>query len=74
MRVRAGASICAPLCRGRRGHPVGFAAGWRDSLLALSGDQGARGLLTAHPEVFVPVPTLDAGALRDVDVVADLEP
>jgi molybdenum cofactor cytidylyltransferase len=73
MGVQAGASICAPVCRGRRGHPVGFAAGWRDSLLALSCDQGARGLLAAYPEAFVAVPTLDAGALRDVDVAADLE-
>lgn len=38
--LRSGASIAAPVCGGRRGHPVGFARHWFDSLAGLQGDQG----------------------------------
>jgi molybdenum cofactor cytidylyltransferase len=70
--LRDGASICAPVWRGRRGHPVGFASRWRDALAGLAGDQGARGLLAAHPGVLLPVETGDPGVVRDVDLPADL--
>ena len=68
-----GASIAAPvLADGRRGHPVGFAAGWRDQLCALEGDSGARRLLADNAERLEAIRTADAGCVIDVDLPADL--
>jgi len=67
-----GASMVAPVCRGRRGHPVGFAARWEHHLLGLHGDAGACGLLAAHPAELVLQPTTDQGVLLDVDRQDDL--
>ena len=41
--LAAGASLVAPIYAGRRGHPVGFAALWRDRLLNLKGRPGGPG-------------------------------
>lgn len=70
--LQDGASLAAPLCTGRRGHPVGFHACWRDRLLALDGDEGARGLLAKHREQLRLLPTSDVGVLRDLDRPGDL--
>ncbi len=56
--------------RGRRGHPVGFAAELYSELVVLTGDEGARRLLARYPATPVEVP--DAGVLADVDTVDDL--
>jgi molybdenum cofactor cytidylyltransferase len=69
--LEAGASLAAPWLDGRRGHPVGFAAGWREDLLALAGDAGARDILAGHPRAMVRIETTDAGVLRDVDTPED---
>lgn len=68
----AGHAIAAPVWEGRRGHPVGFAARWYDSLSALAGDTGARALLTAAPDAVYPVPVADPGIILDIDRPADL--
>jgi molybdenum cofactor cytidylyltransferase len=68
----AGAEIAAPSLDGRRGHPVGFSARWREELLALHGDVGARALLAAHADRILMVPVADPGILRDLDRPADL--
>ena len=65
--LREGALIAAPVHQGQRGHPVGFAAHWRESLLALQGDAGARDLLRAHADRVTAVPVDDPGCLLDVD-------
>lgn len=57
--------------RGRRGHPVGFAAELYSELATLSGDEGARRLLARYPAHGVEVD--DPGVLIDVDTEADLE-
>ena len=67
-----GAVLVAPTHRGRRGHPVGFAARWRGRLDALEGDQGARYLLARHAGELVLQPTSDPGVLLDVDRPVDL--
>ena len=69
--LHRGASVAAPVCRGRRGHPVGFAARCYGELSALSGDEGAKTVLAMHPVTLVD--TDDAGVLRDVDTRQDLE-
>jgi molybdenum cofactor cytidylyltransferase len=57
--------------RGRRGHPVGFAAELYSELVVLSGDEGARRLVARYPAHGVDVD--DPGVLIDVDTEADLE-
>jgi molybdenum cofactor cytidylyltransferase len=56
--------------RGRRGHPVAFAAELYSELVKLSGDAGARRLLGRYPTHGVDVP--DAGVLADIDTADDL--
>lgn len=67
--LMAGAPIAAPHHAGRRGHPVGFAAGLRAELLALAGDEGARSVLLRHAPRLIDVE--DAGCLLDLDTPAD---
>lgn len=57
--------------RGRRGHPVGFAAELYSELVMLSGDEGARRLVARYPAYAVEGD--DPGVLMDVDTEADLE-
>ncbi|MBY4896493.1 NTP transferase domain-containing protein [Cupriavidus sp. AU9028] len=63
-------AIAAPWRDGRRGHPVGFGAAWRDALQRLDGDQGARALLETR--TVTRILTDDDGAFRDIDTHADL--
>jgi molybdenum cofactor cytidylyltransferase len=67
-----GASIAAPFHAGRRGHPVGFAATWRDALMRLDGDIGARDLLRQAGDTLLRIETDDPGVLLDVDTRDDL--
>lgn len=69
--LRGGALSAAPTFRGRRGHPVGFAAALLPELVALAGDTGARAVLARHPPHCFDVD--DAGVLYDVDTRRDLE-
>jgi molybdenum cofactor cytidylyltransferase len=57
--------------RGRRGHPVGFAAELYSELVALSGDEGARRLLARYPAFGLELD--DPGILVDIDTAGDLE-
>ncbi len=72
-RLRSGASLVAPFHQGRRGHPVGFSAEWGGRLSRLSGDEGARRLLSAEVDRLERIPCGDPGVLRDVDHQNDLE-
>lgn len=63
-------TIAAPAYRGRRGHPVGFGTAWREHLMALRGDQGARDLLLSRQLRLLD--WADENILRDVDTPADL--
>jgi molybdenum cofactor cytidylyltransferase len=67
-----GSALAAPAYAGRRGHPVGISSRFRDDLLALSGDEGARGLLAAHRGEVELIATSDPSVLRDVDTPDDL--
>lgn len=70
--LEQGAGIAAPMYRGKRGNPVGFSRQYLPQLLALQGDQGARGILKHYPVREVDVD--DAGILQDIDTPADLHP
>ena len=56
--------------RGRRGHPVGFAAELFSELVMLKGDEGARRLLARYPTAAVELD--DPGVLFDIDTIDDL--
>ena len=64
--------IVVPMCAGQAGHPVIFPARWRDALLVLQGDSGARALLEAHGDDVFTYPTTDTGVVRDIDTPQDL--
>jgi molybdenum cofactor cytidylyltransferase len=70
--IAAGASLAAPVHRGERGHPVGFAASHYAALMALGGDEGARVMLAHAGAALVRIDVDDAGVLRDVDAPGDL--
>ena len=69
--LRDGASIAVPAHGGRRGHPVGFSSEWRDHLLQLHGDVGARAILTRFAEKVSEVGVDDPGVLLDIDLATD---
>ena len=70
--IAAGASLAAPFHHGERGHPVGFAPGHREALMALTGDEGARALVAHAGAALVRIDVDDPGVLRDVDLPLDL--
>jgi molybdenum cofactor cytidylyltransferase len=71
--LSAGAAMAAPFGAGRRGHPVGFASHYRDELLALSGDKGARCLLDRDRSKVVDIKIDDAGIFADIDIPGDMQ-
>lgn len=69
--IRDGADIAVPVHQHARGNPVGFSRKYRDALLQLHGDRGARHLLAAATVTEIAVD--DAGILFDIDSPADLQ-
>lgn len=71
---RAGsAAIVAPTYRGERGNPVLFDRSIFPELLAVTGDQGARGVLRAHASEVQLVPFDDDRPLADIDTPEEYE-
>lgn len=70
--LATGSPLAAPVFRGQRGHPVGFARRFRPALLALQGDQGARQLLREHQAQLDLIECDDAGVIADIDRPGDL--
>lgn len=70
----AGAAAVQPQHEGQRGHPVAFAAGARDALLALSGEPGAAPVLQALRARggVLELAVDDVGTVTDIDTLADL--
>ena len=71
--IDQGASFAMPQHNGQRGHPVGIHSRFRENLLALDGDAGARAIIAAHTSHVQLVETEDPGILIDVDTVADYQ-
>ncbi len=70
--IRRGAVIATPIWQGQRGHPVAFSKIFREELMALDGDSGARNLLTKYSHQIQYIDCNDPGILRDIDVPSDL--
>lgn len=60
-------SIVLPTYGDRPGHPVLFSQRYREALMNLEGDVGARSLLEAHATEVMRIPVDDPGILHDVD-------
>ena len=71
-KLKDGCDLVAPVFEQKRGHPVGFGRGYRDELIALQEDIGARDIIARSQSSLVLVPTSDAGVLVDVDYVNDI--
>lgn len=70
--VKSGALITAPYFDDQRGHPVGFNRQYKDELLALEGDSGAKKLLQRDAEKIQKIETEHRGVLMDIDCKQDL--
>jgi molybdenum cofactor cytidylyltransferase len=70
--LAAGALAAGPVCQGRRGHPVLFAAALLPRLAELTGDEGARAVLAGLGDRFTAIEVADPGVLFDVDAPEDL--
>ena len=62
-----GALVVAPVRDGQRGNPVLWARRFFPDLMAVTGDVGARHVLTNYGEAVVEVTVQEAGAFIDVD-------
>lgn len=71
-RLKQGAGMVAPVFEQRRGHPVGFSHAFKQELLSLDGDTGARHLVEKHHEQLELLLTNDEGVVQDVDRLDDL--
>ncbi len=72
--VGAGAALVAAGYQGERGHPVGIGAHFREPLLGLEGDAGARHIVRANPGLMQLIECDDPGVVRDIDTRDDLPP
>ncbi len=61
--------ITLPVYKGRRGHPVIFAVGYKGELLNLKGDVGGREIINRHPDDVLEVAVNCEGILLDIDTM-----
>ena len=59
--------ICVPVYQGKRGNPVLWSSRFIHEMMLLSGDKGARDLLTRHQEIVQDVIVHDSGVVVDFD-------
>lgn len=68
-----GRSIVVPVFKGQAGNPILWDTAFFPEMLTLTGDQGARRLLSRHAEVVAKIDVAEDGILRDFDTVESLE-
>jgi molybdenum cofactor cytidylyltransferase len=56
----------------QRGHPVGFSQRFKNDLMALNEDIGARHIIEKYQQHQVMLPVDDEGVLRDIDLPEDV--
>jgi len=66
------AGIIAPVYDKQRGHPVVFSQCYKNELLGLDEDTGARHVIKNHQSALELVAVDDAGVIMDVDYASDL--
>jgi molybdenum cofactor cytidylyltransferase len=75
-KLKQGAEIVAPLFGQKlgqqRGHPVGFSQRFKNDLMALNEDIGARHIIEKYQQHQVMLPVDDEGVLRDIDLPEDV--
>ena len=71
-KLKQGATMVAPVFDQQRGHPVGFSQRYKNELLALNEDMGARQVLKNHQSELELISTNDEGILIDVDQASDV--
>lgn len=71
-KLMTGASVVVPVYQGRRGHPVAFAAKFRNDLENLRGDEGARSILKRYRDETYTLACDDTGILADIDTLSDI--
>ena len=69
----SGRNITVPVHAGRRGHPLIFAARFREEILTALDGVGLRGLLEAHADEVAEWPTPDAAVGEDLDTPDDYQ-
>lgn len=62
-----GRGICVPTCGGQRGHPVVVGRGFFPRIHGVTGDVGARQLLSAHADAVCEIELADRAVLIDID-------
>ncbi|MCP4494373.1 MAG: nucleotidyltransferase family protein [Gammaproteobacteria bacterium] len=68
-----GDKICVPVYQHECGNPVLWPRRFFPSIRQSTGDIGARWLIKSHPESVHEVVVNDAGVLRDIDTLEDLQ-
>jgi molybdenum cofactor cytidylyltransferase len=68
-----GNDIVAPHYKNQRGHPVGFSSRFKDQLLALDEDVGARDIITENQDKLLLVDVYDEGVTIDIDTPEELQ-
>ena len=71
--LEEGHGIAAPYYQQRRGNPVAFNSNYRDSLMLLTGDKGARDLLRSQESSIHKIDVDDSGVLIDIDTAEDMD-
>ena len=64
--------IIAPILNQQRGHPVAFGQAYKNDLLALNKDMGAREIISNNQSQLQLVAVSDSGVIKDIDLPNDL--
>lgn len=72
IRLKQGAPIIAPLFDQQRGHPVGFSHHFKEDLIMLNQDVGARHIINKYHQLLELLSTNDNGVLWDIDHPGDI--
>lgn len=70
--LNSDAAIVAPQYQQQRGHPVAFARQFKEALIALNEDTGARDIIAHHEDQLELISTVDKGVIIDIDEKADV--
>ncbi len=64
--------IILPIYQNKPGHPVIFARAYFDEIEQLTGDNGAKAIIEAHPDAVFRIEVDDPGVRKDIDTPADI--